>query len=109
MLGQTAGVIDQGSGLHALRLSGPAVRRTLAKGLSLDLHPRTFVIGETALTMLAHQHVQLTRCGPDDFELVGPRSTATDLWDWLLASAGEFGLEVLEGRQPAGPMETRRR
>ena len=108
VLGQTAGVIDQGSGLHALRLSGPAVRRTLAKGLSLDLHPRAFVIGETALTLLAHQHVQLTRCGPDDFELVAPRSTASDLWDWLLASAGEFGLEVLEERQPANPVQTRR-
>jgi hypothetical protein len=52
--------------------------------------------------------VQLTRCGPDDFELVAPRSTASDLWDWLLASAGEFGLEVLEERQPADPVQTRR-
>ena len=101
VLGTAAGVIDQGSGLHALELSGPAVRRTLAKGLGLDLHPRVFEVGETALTLLAHQHVQLTRTGADDFELVAPRSTAHDLWDWLQASAVEFGLEVQSA--PSGP------
>ncbi|MFM7704444.1 MAG: sarcosine oxidase subunit gamma family protein, partial [Rubrivivax sp.] len=89
-----AGVIDQASGLYALQLTGPAVRRTLAKGLGLDLHPRAFAVGETALTLLAHQHVQLTRTDEDAFELVAPRSTAHDLWHWLEASAAEFGLEV---------------
>ncbi|MFM7533569.1 MAG: sarcosine oxidase subunit gamma family protein, partial [Rubrivivax sp.] len=93
-LGDRAAVIDQSGGLYALQLTGPAVRRTLAKGLGLDLHPRAFAVGETALTLLAHQHVQLTRTEEDAFELVAPRSTAHDLWHWLEASAAEFGLEV---------------
>ena len=33
-----------------MELSGPAVRRLLAKGVGLDLHPRVFAMGETALT-----------------------------------------------------------
>jgi len=92
-----------------LELSGPAVRRLLAKGVGLDLHPRVFAVGETALTMLAHQHVQLTRTGTDDFELVAPRSTAHDLWDWLQVSAAEFGLEVAApeaSSDPAAPVDS---
>jgi sarcosine oxidase subunit gamma len=75
----------------------------------LDLHPRVFAVGETALTMLAHQHVQLTRTGTDDFELVAPRSTAHDLWDWLQVSAAEFGLEVAApeaSSDPAAPVDS---
>ena len=109
VLGDSACTVDQDSGLHALELSGPAVRRLLAKGVGLDLHPRVFAVGETALTLLAHQHVQLTRTGTDDFELVAPRSTAHDLWDWLQVSAAEFGLEVAAPEAsfaPAAPVDS---
>lgn len=96
--GSTAAVIDQSDGRFALRLSGPAVRRTLAKGLTLDLHPRAFAVGETALTMLAHLNVQLTRVDPDStFDLIAPRASAGNVWHWLEASAGEFGLEAEVG------------
>lgn len=93
--GPTAAVIDQSDGRFALRLSGPAVRRTLAKGLTLDLHPRAFAVGETALTMLAHLNVQLTRVGTDStFDLIASRASAGNVWHWLEASAGEFGLQA---------------
>lgn len=97
--GATASVVDQSDGKFMLRLSGPAVRKTLAKGVTLDLHPKGFVAGETALTVLAHLNVQLTRVethggqGDPTFEVVAARSSAADLWSWLEASAGEFGLD----------------
>ena len=103
--GSTASVVDQSDGKFMLRLSGPAVRKTLAKGVTLDLHPKGFQAGETALTLLGHLNVQLTRVDAASdleptfatFELVAARSSAGDLWAWLEASAGEFGLEFTQG------------
>ena len=104
--GETASVVDQSDGRFMLRLHGPEVRKTLAKGVSLDLHPRSFAPNDTALTLLSHLTVQLTRV--DDwsdgaqkgqtFEIVGPRAAADELWAWLKASAAEFGLELMSGR-----------
>lgn len=93
--GDSAAVIDQSDGRFVLRLTGPRLRDTLAKGVAIDLHPRAFVVGETALAQLAHMHVQLMLL--DDaptFDLVGPRTAAGDVWDWLVASAAAFGLEM---------------
>ena len=93
--GSTAAIVDQSDGRFVLRLSGPDVRRTLAKGVTIDLHPRAFSVGETALTQLSHLGVQLTlRDAAPTFDLVAPRPGAGDIWDWLCASAAQFGLEV---------------
>ena len=95
LCGDTAAVIDQSDGRFALRLTGPCVRQTLAKGISIDLHPRVFVPGETALVQLVHSQMQLTLVdGSPTFDLIGPRAAAGDVWSWLLTSAGQFGLEV---------------
>jgi len=90
-----AAVIDQSDGRFVLRLSGAAVRQTLAKGVGIDLHPSAFGADATALTQLCHLGVQLTRIGGGDvFDLMGPRAAADDLCDWLLASAAQYGLQV---------------
>ncbi len=90
-----AAVIDQSDGRFVLRLSGPAVRRTLAKGVGIDLHPAVFGPDATALTQLSHLGVQLTRVGDGDvFDLIGPRAAADDLCDWLLASAAQYGMQI---------------
>lgn len=98
--GSTAAVLDQSDGRFLLRLSGPDVRKTLAKGFTIDLHPRAFTVNETALTMLSHLAVQLTLVtlvdGAPTFELVAPRAAAGDVWAWLEASAAEFGLDVTQ-------------
>ena len=95
LCGDTAAVVDQSDGRFVLRLTGPCVRQTLAKGISIDLHPRVFVPGETALVQLVHLPVQLTLVdGSSKFDLIGPRAAAGDVWSWLLASAGQFGLEM---------------
>jgi sarcosine oxidase subunit gamma len=94
-LKEVAAVCDQSDGRAVLRICGPKVRETLAKGCPLDLHPRAFRPGDTALTAIAHVGAQLWQV--DDaptFDLVVARSMAGSFWRWLSASAAEFGWDL---------------
>lgn len=95
-LGTFAAVVDQSDSRLVLHLSGPRVRDVLAKGVSVDLHPRAFKPGDVATTPVAHVGVQLDLLddGPT-FQVTAPRSMAGSFWSWLTASAGEFGYEVI--------------
>jgi sarcosine oxidase subunit gamma len=91
-----AAVSDQSDSRLVLKLSGPRVRDTLMKGVSIDLHPKSFKPGDVASTQVAYMGVQLDML--DDaptYLLTGPRSMAGTLWSWLSASAAEFGYEVV--------------
>ena len=95
-----ASVADQSDGRAVLRIGGPRARAALAKGCPLDLHPRAFGPGDTAVIAIAHVGVQLWQL--DDaptYELAVPRSMAKSFWTWLSASAAEFGL-VVAGEAP---------
>ena len=46
-----AAVADQSSGYAVLRLTGPSLRATLAKGVPIDLHPSAFQPGSAAVTL----------------------------------------------------------
>jgi heterotetrameric sarcosine oxidase gamma subunit len=90
-----AAVSDQSDSRLVLRLSGERVRDALMKGVSIDLHPKAFKVGDVASTQVAYIGVQLDML--DDaptYLLTGPRSMARTLWSWLSASAAEFGYEV---------------
>jgi sarcosine oxidase subunit gamma len=90
-----AAVSDQSDGRAVLRLSGPKLRDTMAKGCPVDLHPRAFRPGDTALTAIAHIGVQLWQLDEaPTFEIAVFRSMAGSFWRWLSGSAAEFGLEV---------------
>jgi sarcosine oxidase subunit gamma len=93
---------DQSDARAAVRVSGPHLRDMLAKGVMLDLHPSVFVVGDVALTGIAHVGVHLWRLadGPDGavFEIMAPRSMAGSFWSWFAASVAEFGCEVSSGR-----------
>ncbi|GJE73798.1 MULTISPECIES: sarcosine oxidase subunit gamma [Methylorubrum] len=90
-----AAVADQSDGRAVLRLSGPDARRVLEKGVSVDLHPRAFAAGRTAVTAVAHIGVQLwQRDDRPTYELAVARSFAGSLWSWLEEAAAEFGCEV---------------
>jgi methylglutamate dehydrogenase subunit D len=92
-----ASVADQSDGRVVLRLSGDCVRNVLAKGVPVDLHPRSFKAGDVASTTIAYMGVQLQQL--DDlptFQLMAFRSLAGSLWSWLTASAAEFGYEVVQ-------------
>ena len=100
-LSEHAAIADQSRSRAVLRLTGPRVRETLAKGCMIDLHPTVFLPGDAASTSIAHIGALIWR--RDDapasadaaFEMAVPRSMAGSFWSWLAASAAEFGATVL--------------
>ncbi len=96
-LGKFASFSDQSDGRTILRIGGSAVRRVLAKGIPIDLHPRVFKPGDTAVTLCGHIGVQLWQVDDSpSYDLAVFRSLSESLWHWLDASSAEFGLGVLD-------------
>ena len=96
-IGDLATVVDQSDGYAMLRLTGPKLRETLAKGVPLDLHAGVFRPGDIAATLVSHMDAILWRLpdqtdGSSVFEMAVPRSVARDFWHWLAESAAEFGI-----------------
>lgn len=90
-----ASVTDQSDSRAVLEISGPHTRDVLAKGVMLDLHPRAFVPGDTAVTLVAHIGAQVTMTDPAPvYQLIVPRSFCVSFWDWLVSSAEEYGIAV---------------
>jgi sarcosine oxidase subunit gamma len=75
-----------------LRLTGARVRDVLAKGCSVDLHPRVFGPGSSAQTALGQAGVVLLALSDagDDYVVLVRSSFAGYLADWLLDAALEF-------------------
>ncbi len=75
-----------------LRLTGARVRDVLAKGCSIDLHPRLFGRGASAQTTLGQAGVVLLALSDagDDYVVLVRSSFAGYLADWLLDAALEF-------------------
>ena len=75
-----------------LRLTGARVRDVLAKGCSIDLHPRVFGRGSSAQTTLGQAGVVLLALSDaaDDVLVLVRSSFAGYLADWLLDAALEF-------------------
>ncbi|MFT2212056.1 sarcosine oxidase subunit gamma [Rhizobium giardinii] len=94
VLAETAYVLDQSDGRIVLRLSGPNVRRILAKGAAIDLHPSVFAIGAASNLLCGHISVNLARTGENEFELIVTRSLAESLFDDLRLMGREFDLSV---------------
>ncbi|MGY1664056.1 sarcosine oxidase subunit gamma [Geodermatophilus sp. SYSU D00705] len=75
-----------------LRLTGARVRDVLARGCSIDLHPRVFGRGSSAQTVLGQAGVVLLALSDagDDYAVLVRSSFAGYLADWLLDAALEF-------------------
>lgn len=86
-------ITDISDSLCALSLSGPAVRKVLAKGCSLDLHPSKFGTGKCAQSLLAHAGITLMAQPNDAFILICRTSFAPYIHDWLIDAALEYGYE----------------
>jgi sarcosine oxidase subunit gamma len=88
------------SGNHAhLRLTGNHARDVLAKGCSLDLHPRRFQSGQCAQTLILRCGIILHQI--DDrpsYDLLPRRSFAEYLWMWLNDAMAEYGGRVVMDR-----------
>ena len=91
-----ASICDQSDGRVMLELRGPKVREVLAKGVSLDLHPRVFSVGDVALTSVSHVGLQIWQTDEAPvYRLLVSRSYFQSFWRWLAASAAEYGGAVL--------------
>jgi sarcosine oxidase subunit gamma len=75
-----------------LRLTGARVRDVLAKGCSIDLHPRVFGRGSSAQATVGQAGVVLLALSDagDDVVVLVRSSFAGYLADWLLDAALEF-------------------
>ncbi len=97
VLSGLASVADQSDGRVVLRLAGPGVRETLARGVPIDLHQRSFRPGDAAHTVVAHTSVQLWQLdSAPTFEIAVPRTYAAAFWRWLAEAGAEFGLLVVD-------------
>jgi sarcosine oxidase subunit gamma len=91
-----ASVFDQSGSRVLLELRGPRVRDVLAKGVSIDLHPRAFKTGDVAVTTASHLAVHLWQVADEPvYRVLIVRTWFDSLWCWLAASAAEYGCEVL--------------
>ncbi|MHA0289163.1 sarcosine oxidase subunit gamma [Mycobacterium sp. C3-094] len=87
--------VDVSAQRTSMRLRGAHARAVLAKGCSLDLHPRVFGPGDAAQTMLGHAGVVLMPMSDDgtDYRVIVRSSFARYLADWLIDAAEEFSID----------------
>jgi len=88
-------VIDVSAQRIGVRLTGRRARDVLAKGCSIDLHPRVFGRGSAAQTTVGQAGVILLALSDagEEFLLLVRSSFAGYLADWLLDAAQEFSTE----------------
>jgi methylglutamate dehydrogenase subunit D len=97
-LGNLASVNDQSDGRTIFRIGGKRVRDALAKGVPIDLHPSVFGAGDAAVTTVAHIGAHFWQVDETPtYEFIVPRSFSAAFCHWLLASAAEFGVVVVQG------------
>jgi heterotetrameric sarcosine oxidase gamma subunit len=90
-----ASISDQTDGRVVIRLRGPDVRSLLAKGLPIDLHPRTFAPGHAAVTVLGQVGLYIWQVDAQPtYDLAVPRSYIAYVWRWIVDAAAQFGLSV---------------
>ena len=98
LTGQHASVNDLSGGQIALRLTGPDVRKVLAKGCTLDFHPDEFKVGACAQSGLAKANILVGLLdNHSTFEIIVRRSFAEYLVLWLRQSASEYGVNFQLG------------
>jgi len=90
-----ATAVDVGESRTTLRLSGRAAPELLAKGCSIDLHPRKFTTGRVVATLLAQAHVIIHQIADmplngATYDLYVHRSFAEYVWIWLQDAAREY-------------------
>jgi methylglutamate dehydrogenase subunit D len=97
VVGNSASLSDQSDARFAVVMSGPKARDTLAKLTPIDLHPRVFVLSQTALTLFGRLIGQITLIDEmPSYEVMVFRGFAESLWRALLAAGAEFGVDVVE-------------
>lgn len=76
----------------ALRISGKNAATLLAKGCTLDLHPRVFSKGQCAQSGIAKAGILLAKVDDTTFDVCVRRSFAEYVALWLQRAGTEFGI-----------------
>jgi len=93
--GQHTAVCDVSESRTVITVTGPAARDVLARGISLDLHPRAFGPGQCAQTGMAKANVVLHQIdNAPSYEIYILKSFSDYLWRWIGLVAEDFGLAV---------------
>jgi sarcosine oxidase subunit gamma len=99
LAGTHALVSDVSHARAVVELSGTDARTVLAKGCSLDLHPRAFGPDRCAQSALARAHVLLHQLDETPaFDLYVHRSFMEYAWDWLVDAGSTHDLTVISER-----------
>ena len=105
LAGHFTAVTEVGESRACIRVAGPSARALLQKGCPLDLHPRAFVAGACAQSILAKSGVTLhlfadesaAQAGAEGpvFDIYVLRSFAEYLWAWLEDAGAEYGVAII--------------
>ena len=103
--GHFAAVTEVGESRTCIRVAGPRARALLQKGCPLDFHPRAFVAGACAQSILAKAAVTFhlfadesaAQAGAEGpvFDVYVARSFAEYLWAWLEDAGAEYDVAVV--------------
>ena len=77
-----AAVVEVGDAFVAVKIAGPKSRDVLAKGCTIDLHPRAFKTGSIVQTNLAKAQIALYQLDEITYQIFARRSFAEYLWTW---------------------------
>jgi sarcosine oxidase, subunit gamma len=84
-------VVDVSANRTTVEVAGPNARAVLAKGCSLDLHPRVFGPGQCAQTLLARAQVIVRQVDAEPtYHVLVRGSFAPYLAEWLADATREF-------------------
>jgi sarcosine oxidase subunit gamma len=89
---QRLSFFEQSDGRTLLRLSGPNVRRILAKCVAVDLHAESFGEGHSGTMLCCHVSANLARIGADIFEIIVMRSFAGTVFEEIMEMGRAFAL-----------------
>jgi sarcosine oxidase subunit gamma len=93
--GQHAAVIDVSESRTVISISGPSARDVLARGCSLDLHPRVFTTGQCAQTGLTKANIVLDQISDaPGFDIYVLKSFADYLWQWFWLIGRDFKFAI---------------
>jgi sarcosine oxidase, subunit gamma len=87
--------VDVSAQRTTVRLRGEHARDVIAKGCSIDLHPKVFGSGAAVQTTLGQAAIVLIPLSDDgtDYRILVRSSFARHLAEWLIDAAEEFGAD----------------
>jgi sarcosine oxidase, subunit gamma len=89
-----AAAVEVGDAFAAVEIAGPKSRDVLAKGCTLDLHPKVFRTGSVVQTNLAKAQIVLYQRDQLAYRVFARRSFAEYLWTWLEDAGMEYGVSI---------------